>query len=93
MEYYVINETEEGLAIIKDEFGNIHLPKIDKDLILADNKLDEDRYITLVGTLVFLKEIPENVPYQRINYDNFVLGDEYVSKATLLLRFASNFFR
>jgi len=94
--YYIVNETEKGLAVIANENGVLSLPRTDKlpeNLVpnISNGKTTVE--IAEVGTLVFVNELPINTPHHRIDYNAHVNSDSYISTSSLLLRFTGNFIR
>lgn len=95
MKYYLVNETEAGLATIKSDTGIYSLPYVlDKPNNIVDGEFTlEGRFIAEVGTILEVYKLPEYTPHQRINYNQFCESAEYIHKCSLLLRFTGNFLR
>jgi len=95
MKYYLVNETEEGLALIKSDSGVYNLPwtTVKPNNIVDGEFTLEGRFIAEEGTIVEVEELPEFTPHQRINYNKFCASEEYTLTCALLLRFAGNFLR
>lgn len=95
-QYYIVNETDKGLAVIANENGVLSLPRVDTlpgNLIPNISNGSTTVEIAEVGTLVFTSKIPDNTPHHRIDYNEHINSDSYVSTTSLLLRFTGNFIR
>ena len=95
----IIHENEKGLAIIRDEYGIIHLPQVET---VSTKLYDGTRnmvsnkpmiYIADANNLCFVKQLPEHTPHQRMLYSDLCNDKDYAKKTSLLLRFAGNFIR
>ena len=95
--YYIVNETEAGLAVIANENGVLSLPRTNTELdpsYLMPNIGNRKTTVEIaeVGTLVFTNQLPPNTPHHRIDYNKHFNSNNYVATTSLLLRFAGNFF-